>query len=227
MSEKNVDQLLVAKWQGGKMALRDLIVGILLLLIGIAFCFAGYRFFRVLVAIWGFFIGFVLGVQLTALYAHHPSTAVLLIAGLIVGIILAILAYYLYVAAIVTLSASVGYWIGDGIMAALGFASHSTAALLVGLIVAVILAVLTLALNLAKYFIVVITALGGASTIIAGILLLLGIVPLHDATLAYMQAIFHRSPIWALILLVLAVVGVIVQLSSTLNYKNNYAQSQF
>ncbi len=39
------------------MALNVLVVAILSLVIGLAFCFAGYRFFRLLVAIWGFFAG--------------------------------------------------------------------------------------------------------------------------------------------------------------------------
>src|SRR5258707_15412506 len=46
---------------GGIMAFQDFLIGLLVLLVGAAFCFAGYRFFRILIAVWGFFAGFNLG----------------------------------------------------------------------------------------------------------------------------------------------------------------------
>ncbi len=43
--------------------LEILFVGLLALLLGAAFCFIGYRFFRILIPIWGFFAGFFFGAQ--------------------------------------------------------------------------------------------------------------------------------------------------------------------
>src|SRR5207248_1696562 len=97
-----------------------------------------------------------------------------LVIAFIVGLVLAALAYYLYVAAVVILGASVGFCIGTGLMMALGYSSHSTPALLTGVIFAGIMAIPILALNLTKILIIISTSLGGASTIIAGVLLLLG-----------------------------------------------------
>src|SRR5713226_9579049 len=124
------------------MSFNVLIVGIVALLVGIGFCFAGYRFFRILIAIWGFLTGFLLTAQAFAVSSggHFLLSTVGLIIALIVGLVLAALAYTLYVAAVVILGASVGFWIGMGLVAAAGYGSHGALVLLVGVICAIILA---------------------------------------------------------------------------------------
>jgi hypothetical protein len=139
----------------------------------------------------------------------------------------AALAYWLYVAAVVILSVSVGFWIGSGLMIAIGYGSHSTPALLIGLLAALILALLTLALNLAKWLIIVSTALGGASTIIAAVLLLLRVITLDTLSLGIVGAIIRGSPLWGLVWLVLTAAGILVQVSSTQRYAKDYAHAQF
>ncbi len=209
--------------------MRTLIPGLLALIIGIAFCFAGYRFFRILIAIWGFVVGFLLTTQAFTFSAgnHFLASAIVLIVAIVVGLILATLAYYLYVAAVVILAASVGFWIGTGVMTAFGFAPHNIITLLAGVILAVILAILTLALNLTKILIIISTALGGAGTLVAGILLLTGKISLNALSLGIVGAIIQKSLLWGLLWLVLAVLGIIAQMSNTRQYTGNYAQSQF
>src|SRR5689334_14351915 len=145
-------------------SINVLIAGIIALLVGMAFCFAGYRFFRFLIAIWGFLTGFLLTAQVLSNSAggHLQLSPLGLIIAVIVGLVLAALAYYLYVAAVVILGASVGFWIGTGLVAAVGYGSHSALALLVGVICAIVLAILTLTLNLTRLLIIVGTAVGGA-----------------------------------------------------------------
>ena len=43
------------------MTFQDFLIGALILLVGAVFCCAGYRFFRILITIRGFFAGFNLG----------------------------------------------------------------------------------------------------------------------------------------------------------------------
>jgi Domain of unknown function (DUF4203) len=211
------------------MSLSVLVVAILALLIGLAFCFSGYRFFRLLIAIWGFFAGFLLTTQAVAASAggHVLVSALGLIIAVIVGLVVAALAYSLYVAAVLILGASIGFWIGTGLMVAIGYSSQSVLALLVGIIVAVILVLLILALNLAKLLIIISTSLGGASTTIAGVLLLLRVIPPDYLSVGIVGAIIRSSPLWGLVWLVLAIVGILVQLSSTQRYAQGYAHSQF
>lgn len=211
------------------MSLRLLAVGILALVIGIALCFAGYRAFRALIAVWGFFAGFLLTAQAIGVYSggHFLVSLGGLAIAFIVGLLLAALAYYLYVAAVVILSASVGFWVGTGLMMALGYGNHSTPALIAGLIFAIALALFALALDLTRLLIVISTSLGGASSMIAGILLLLKVIPLEALSFGMVGAIISGSQRWGLAWLVLAIIGIIVQLSSTQRYAQGYAQAQF
>jgi hypothetical protein len=219
------------KWhnakQGGSMSLKLLVVGILALVIGAALCLAGYRAFRILIAIWGFFAGFLLMMQAVVAASGGLVSLEGLIIAFVVGLLLAVLAYYLYVAAVLILSASVGLWVGTGLMMALGFSNHSTAALIGGLVLAFALAVLALALNLTKYLLVGGTSLGGACSIIVGILLLLKKIPLETLSFDMVGAIISSSPVWSLVWLALATVGIIVQLSSTRRYAHGHARSLF
>lgn len=210
------------------MFIKVLFVGLLALLLGAAFCFAGYRFFRVLIAIWGFFAGFLIGASgVAALFGGGFLATVLgWIAGVVVGLIIAAVAYFFYVVAVVILGASVGYWIGIGLMSAIGFSSQGFLTELVGIIAAVVLAILIIALNLPKVLIMVFTALGGASTILAGILLLIGQISLLSLQNGAVEAVIRNSWFWGLIWLVLAVIGFAVQWSSMHDYTLKWSQSR-
>lgn len=211
------------------MVVSVLVVAILALFISLAFCFASYHFFRLLIALWGFFVGFLLTTQALATSAgsHVLVSTVGVIIAVIVSLIVAALAYWLYVAAVVILSVSVGFWIGSRLMIAIGYGSHSIPALLIGMLVAVILALLTLALNLAKWLIILSTALGGASTIIAAVLLLLRVIPPDNLSLGLVGAIIRGSPLWGMVCLVLTDAGLLVQVRSTQQYAQDYAHAQF
>lgn len=96
-----------------------------------------------------------------------------------------------------------------------------------GLVFALILAVLTLALDLTKWLIIISTSLGGASTILAGVLLLFRVIPLDYLSLGVVGAIIKGSLLWGLLWLVLSIAGIVAQASSTQQYKEGYARSQF
>jgi len=212
------------------MSIELLAMGILMLVIGIALCFAGYRAFRALIAFWGFFAGFLLTIQAFGIDSGNNLLVSPLawIIALIIGIVLAILAYQLYVAAVVILSASVGFWLGTGLMMAVGYSNHSLPALIVGIICAFFLASLTLSLNLAKILIILITSLSGASVIIAGILLFLREVSFNDAlSWNIVGSVIGGSQLWGYVWLALAIVGILVQLGGTRRYERGYARAQF
>ena len=195
------------------MVFQDFLIGLLILLVGAAFCFAGYRFFRILIAIWGFFAGFNLGPSaMVALFGQtFLGTVTGWVLGIVVGVVIAVLAYFLYYVAIVLLGASVGYAIGSGLIGAIGLNNPGFVSVIVGAALAVILAIVILVLNLPKLLIMVFTAIGGAATIVAGFLLLFG--QIHTAALQYgfAAAAIRASWIWTLVVIVLAVVGFVAQ----------------
>src|SRR6266566_9692553 len=75
---------------GGIMAFQDFLIGLLILLVGAAFCFVGYRFFRILIAIWGFFAGFELGASgMSALFGQgFLGTTTGWVLGFVIGVVI-------------------------------------------------------------------------------------------------------------------------------------------
>lgn len=185
---------------------------LLTMLIGAAFCFAGYRFFRILILLWGFFTGFSIGASLVAVIfsTGFLATAASWIIGLIVGLVLAMLAYFFYVAAVVILGATIGYWIGVGVMAAFGLGQNMLTPV-AGIVVAALLAVLVIITNAPRLLMIVLTAFSGASVIVFGFLLLFGQGTIDTFKYGSIFALIHGSWLWLIAWLVLAIIGISVQ----------------
>jgi hypothetical protein len=203
------------------MSTETVIISLATVAIGATFCFAGYRLFRIIIAVWGFFAGFLIGAQAVASLFGNTflSSPLAWGVGIVLGLILAVLAYALYSAAIAILGASVGYLIGIGLMTALGFDSHSSLTFLAGIFVAILFCALILLLNLAKVLIIINTALGGASSIVLGVLLFLGKVPLSFLNTGLIGAFLKSSPTWGILWLAIAVIGFLFQMQSTRHYQ--------
>ena len=92
-----------------------LIIAIVALLIGLAFCFGGWRFFLLLLPLWGLVVGFSLGTEaMRALFGDGTfATVTSWVVGFVVAVVFAGLSYFFYYAAIaVILAGTVGYAIG-------------------------------------------------------------------------------------------------------------------
>ena len=143
------------------MTIQTICIGIIGIVFGLAVAFAGYRFFLMLLPIWGFFAGFAIGAQAmqalfgTAFLAEVTSWIV----GLVVGIIFAVLSYLFYIVGVAILAGSFGYALGAGIVYAIS-ANWDILAFLVGVAVAVVVAALVILLNIQKWVIILITAIG-------------------------------------------------------------------
>jgi len=205
----------------------DFLIGALVLLVGAAFCFAGYRFFRILIAIWGFFAGFNLGTAaMTALFNNaFLGTTTGIVLGLVIGVVFALLAYFFYYFAVVLLGATAGYDLGSGIIGAIGLNNPGFVAVIVGVVLAVVFALVILLFNLPKLLIMVFTALGGAVAMLAGLLILVG-----QVKVAYLQygdavALVRASWFWSIVAIVLAVVGFLAQWRSMQDYTLVWSES--
>jgi hypothetical protein len=195
----------------------DVFCGTLIaLLFGLAICFGGYRMFLILLPIWGFFFGFVLGAEtLQALFGiGFLATVTSWVIGLFAGVLFAVLSYLFYMVGVVILAGSLGYMLGAGFMHLIGI-DLGFLVWIIAMVVAVVLAIVTIRFNLQKYVIVIATALGGAGTMVAT--LVLGITGASLARLITnpVQLILKNSWWWTLVFLVLAVAGIVIQLRST------------
>lgn len=155
------------------------LIALALIAVGLAFVFAGYRLFRLLIPFWGFIVGFdvagIIGRDVfhTQLLASFPGWII----AILVGLIFAALAYAYYYISVVALAASVGFLFGEALVAVVA-PTATLAALIVGVLIGLALAALAIRLNAPKALIVVLTALGGASAAITGVLLAVGKVSL-------------------------------------------------
>jgi hypothetical protein len=190
-------------------------------LLGAAFCFAGYRFFLVMLPIWGFFGGFWLGAQGTSMLlgSGFLATTTGFVVGFVVGVIGAVLSYLFYLLGVGIIAGSLGGALGTGVMSALGFEPGLLMSL-VTIASAVVAAVLTLSLNLQKYVIMVLMSMaGGALGVLAG-RLLLGQITVDDleARVNFARPIFEEDWYWGVLWLALVAVGVVVQIRTNKTY---------
>jgi hypothetical protein len=117
------------------------------------------------------------------------------------------------------LAAAFGWAMGAGFMSALGFDPGLLMAL-VGIIAALLMAALVVLLNIQKYVIIAITAIGGANAIVLAGLLLFGRVSLEGLRGAgnAIAPILQDSWFWLVIWLVLAAAGLVVQIITNRTY---------
>lgn len=202
------------------MTFAGLCMTMIALLFGLAVVFGGYRLFLILLPIWGFFFGLGLGAQTvqaifgTAFLATITSWVV----GFVVGAIFAVLSYLFYIFAVALLSGSFGYALAVGILTAIGL-NFGLIVWLLGIIAGIALAVVVLALNIQKYAIIVITAVGGTGAIIFTLLASVGgLTPAELVGSPVLRAI-QNSFWWLLFFLVLAGAGIIFQIRSNRAYE--------
>ena len=191
----------------------------LALLFGLVVCFGGYRLFLALLPIWGFFFGFALGAtSLQALFGiGFLATVTSWIVGFLVGAVFALLSYMFYAFAVAMIAGSLGYALGAGFMNLIGI-DWNWLVWLVGIVVAIVAIGVTFLFNIQKYVIVTATAIGGAGMIV--ITLMFGYIGMTLARFFEnpIQLALQDSPLWAIFFLVLAALGIVVQLVTTQTY---------
>jgi hypothetical protein len=192
--------------------------GILALGFGLLLCFAGYRLFVILLPIWGFFFGLVFGAQaIQALFGvGFLASVTSWVVGFLVGAVFAVLAYLFYTVAVAIFAGSVGYSVVVGIVLALGL-PMGWLLWLIGLAAGIIVAIAALALNLQKWIAVIGTALLGAETIIATFVMLFN--PAARAIGNPREVVASTSPLVWILAIVVAVLGILVQLRGMRTYQ--------
>jgi hypothetical protein len=201
------------------MDLQTLGLAILAGAVGAAFCFFGYRFLLILLPVWGFVAGFVAGMQgmQVLLGESFFASTVGIVVGLVLGAILAVFAYLFYYAAIVILGAAVGYTLAYGIVSAIGFTG--LVGWLAALAVGAIFAIGVVVLNAPKAVLVMLSAAGGAALMVAGAMVLWGVIPPEDLSDGVLSSAMTSQPIWLVAWAIAAVAGGYVQFRTTRNYE--------
>jgi hypothetical protein len=181
---------------------------IVLLVGGLIACFFGYRLFRVVLAIYGF----ILGAMIASSLIGPAESVTVLVAALVGGLIGAVVLTLAYFVGIALVGAALGALVVQAVWAPFG-AEPQPIVVILAAIVGAIGAVI-----FQRFVIIVSTALGGAWTMAAGLMALLG----HRGA----QAAAAGSDVWLLypvnassaqkwilvVWLVVGIFGVFVQL---------------
>jgi hypothetical protein len=191
--------------------------GLIVSIFGALMCFFGYRMFIILLPLWGFFFGLMLGAQsMQALFGTgFLSTVTSWVVGFIVALLFAGLAYLFYAAAVVIIAGSLGYALTVGVLLAIGM-QMGFLVWLIAIVVAVIFAVVTLVLNIQKWVVIITTSLAGAAVVFGGYFALFNphAVLLENPIKAFLNA----SPFFLIMAFLLAAAGIVFQFRSTRSY---------
>jgi uncharacterized protein DUF4203 len=196
--------------------MEALLIGILAVVVGLAFTFFGYRLFMILLPLWGAIVGFFFGAHLASVLFGTSflggMTSILF--GILVAILFAIGAWLWYWLAVAVLAGSVGYGLGLGLMGYLQVTDR-TVVFIAAVVLAVIFAIGAIWLALPRYLAIFLTGLGGAFTAVSGAAVVLGAAAVHTLETGNFGALNQLSPIWLIAAVVLAVVGIAYQVWST------------
>jgi hypothetical protein len=164
------------------MSLESIVIGLLAIVIGLAWAFYGLKLFTILLPIWAFFFGLIAGAQWgqdvfgqSGIFTTVLSWGI----GLIFGLVLAAIAFFWYYAAIVILGGAVGYALGIGFFEWLGLGTGFIA-IVIALIVGAIFAIGTFVLGVPVVLVMVFSAFSGAAAVVNGVLIFLGQVKLDQ-----------------------------------------------
>ena len=201
------------------MFFQTVFTSLLVILFGLALLFTGYRFFQILISIWGFIAGFQFGASILSNWFGQGFLTTVLgwVLGLVIGAFAATLAYLFYAAAVVILAGFVGYQLGIGVMAGLGF-NEGFVTFLVGLLLGLALVALAIYLHFPKALILILTSLAGAELLLGGVFLALGRITLTGLRFGAVGAIVRDNWFWGLLYLAIAAIGFAVQWRSTQNF---------
>jgi hypothetical protein len=200
--------------------MKDIIVGLLAVAAGLMFCFRGYLLMRIVIPVWGFFVGFALGGAIISAITDRAFLGTVLgwIIGVVIGVVFAFIAYTYYAVAVVLTMGTVGYLLGSTLMVALDI-RWNWLVIAVGVVVGFVLALGAVLIDLPTVVLTVVTALSGATAAIGGVMLIVNRLDLADLGDDAITSQINASWGWWLAYLVLALAGVFAQVQATENVR--------
>lgn len=192
----------------------DLLVGLFAVILGLSVATTGLRLWFIMLPVWGFVAGFFIGsAAFQALFGDgFLSTTTSWVVGLFAGLLFAAISVmWWYVGAIIATGA-VGALLASGVMAAIGIDS-GILLFLAAMAGAIFFTVAALTLALPIYVVIVNTAIAGAAVVVTGVMLALNRVDLDELQYGPAWTLVNQSWFWLIGLVLVAMVGVGVQLT--------------
>jgi hypothetical protein len=194
-------------------SVADFFLGVLAILAGLIFCFSGYFWLRIVLPVWGAFVGFSFGAGLVAGLGGDRFLGEVLgwVVGLAFAALFAFLAYAYFAFAVVIAMTAVGFAIGAGLVVALGI-DWSWVAVIVGVLVGAIVCVASILVNMPSVVLTTVSAIGGAIAVVAGLMLVTGAMDSADFTGDAFADQVHDDWWWYVVVVALALIGTISQM---------------
>ena len=192
--------------------IETLLFVILLVALGLMVTFLGYPMFRLLLPVWGFLAGLMLGVQMFDSFAGGGflASSLGLIIGFFLGLFFAGIAYYVYAFAVVLFGAALGYVLGQGLLLLIGF-DYGFFTVFAGLAGAVLLAMFFVKGRMPKFLIIVATGMAGAMAVFTGLFVLLGKLPTATISVYLSRYVVYGSFFWFVLWAIVAALGITFQ----------------
>jgi hypothetical protein len=193
-----------------------MITTMIALFFGFVLLASGYRFFLVLLPIFGFFYGFALGAQ--SLQAVFGDAFLATISSWVVGFMFAVgfalLSYLFYFAGVGFVAFALGYSLGVGVLEAIGL-DFGLIVWLAGVALGIAVVVVTFFLNIQKYVIIAATSVLGAGITIGSFLYAFGGLPSAVLTQNPVHYVIQNSFLWTVAYFVLLAFGIVTQIATT------------
>ncbi len=176
------------------MSLEGIVIGLLAIVIGLAWATYGLKLFTILLPLWAFLFGLVSGAQWgqdvfgEGFFATTLSWGI----GIVFGIVLAAISFFWYYAAIVLLAGAAGYALAVGLFVTLGTGTGLIVTL-IGLIVGAIFAIGTFMLGVPILLVMIFSAATGAAAVVNGVFIFLGQVKVEDLYAGIFGSLLHSG----------------------------------
>ena len=191
----------------------DLLAAIILIAVGAAALFVGFRLWLILLPIFGFFVGFVVGAELISTWLGDGflQNVLGIVVGAVTAVIFAFLAIFWWWAGVVLVLAGFGFAIGYGLLPAIGMENADVLSWVIGLTIAAIFAVAAVVLRMPRALVIVATSLWGSGAVLAGVLVILNQVDVENLGFGAVDQVITQSFFWFMAWIALAVVGMAAQ----------------
>jgi len=193
-------------------SIEGILIGLLAIGAGAAWAFFGLRFFAILLPIWAFFFGLTAGIDFASnIFADGAiGTVVSWGIGLAFGIVLAVISFFWYYAAVVIAVGALGYVLGAGFVAY--FIDTGILSFLAGITLGAVFAIGAFVLAFPVVLVIVVSAASGAAAIVNGALILLGSIKVEDLSDGVFGGLIKYGPIGLIAALVIAVAAIMFQM---------------
>jgi hypothetical protein len=194
----------------------DILIGILIVLLGIAIATMGLRVWFWMLPILGFMAGFFAGTVLVYQLAGDGilATALSWVVGFVVGVVFALISWFWWYFGVILAAGTAGSAIATALAVSVG-AERDWVILIAGIVGAALFAFAALVLNLPIYLVIVNTAIAGALGVVSGLLLIFDRIDLDNLGGGNAVAVIRDSLGWWLLWAAVAAIGIVAQLRFT------------